>query len=285
VYVIELGPQASDAAAITALQTWITANEQPQQFYAYLFPPSWDTDQSAAIKTLAGNYSSPQGLRYFVVSTTPSNINVYDGIKSILAVAPSPTEGASECQAASVFYQWLVNNPGPANILPPMAYRYLYGITPWTQKGNGTTITNILSAFGNIALQAAEGGLSNVALYKGTTMDGAQASSWYGIDWMQIQAKQALAAAIINGSNQQPPLLYDQNGINSLLAVAQRIANNAVAYGCAESATVSAIPFATYVAQNPNDYGNGVYNGLSCTMTSQNGFLSITFNLAAVQIA
>jgi len=70
VFVIELGPQASDAAAITALQTWITNNEQPQQFYAYLLPPSWDTDDSAAIKTLAGNYSSAQGLRYFFVTTT-----------------------------------------------------------------------------------------------------------------------------------------------------------------------------------------------------------------------
>lgn len=282
-YVLELGPQASNAAAIAALQTWITNNDNPQQFYAYLVPGAWDANQSSALKTLAANYSSAQGMRYFFVTTTQANLAVYAGVKSVFAVVPSPTQAVAEHQAAAFFYQWLVNNPGPANILAPMSYRFLSGITQWTQKGNGSAITAILTAFGNIALQGAEGGITSVCAYKGTTMDGAQAASWYGVDWVQINAKQDLAAAILNGSNQQPPLLYDQNGINSLQAVAQRVASNAVSYGCAASATVSAVPFATYIAANPNDYANGVYNGLSCTMTSQKGFLSITFNLSAVQ--
>jgi hypothetical protein len=202
------------------LQTWISTNDQPQQFYAYLVPGAWDADQSTALNTLAANYSSPQGMRYFFVTTTQSNISAYAGTKSVLTTVPSPTAAAAEHDAAAAFYQWLVNNPGPANILAPMAFRFLYGITPWTQAANGAAINAILTAFGNIGLTAAEGGLSNVALYKGTTMDGNQASAWYGVDYVQIQAKQALAAAVVNGSNQQPPLLYNQNGINSLQAVA-----------------------------------------------------------------
>jgi hypothetical protein len=63
------------------------------------------------------------------------------------------------------------------------------------------------------------------------------------------------------------------------------VANAAVAYGCAASATVSAVPFATYVAANPANYAAGIYDGLSCTMTTQQGFLSITFNLSATQFA
>jgi hypothetical protein len=284
-YVLELGAQASDAAAITALQTWITANDSPQQFYAYLLPGAWDADQSAALNTFCANYSSAQGMRYFFVTTSSANLSAYAGTKSVFAVVPSPTAATSEHDAAAFFYQWLVNNPGPGNILAPMAYRFLYGITPWAQKGNGSTINSILTAFGNIGLTAAEGGLSNTAAFKGTTMDGTQSAAWYGVDYVQIQAKQALAAAIVNGSNQQPPLLYDQNGINSLQAVAQGVANAAVAYGCAASATVSAVAFSAYVAANPANYAAGIYNGLSCTMTTQNGFLSITFNLDAVSFA
>jgi len=45
-------------------------------------------------------------------------------------------------------------------------------------------------------------------------------------------------------------------------------------------ATVQAVPFAQYVADNPNDYFEGVYNGLSLVMTPQIGFKSITFNIS-----
>lgn len=284
-YVLELGPETSDAAGITALQNWIATNDQPQQFYAYLLPGAWDADAASELNTFCDNYSSPQGMRYFFVTTTVGNLSTYAGNKAVFAVVPSPTAAPGEHDASGPFYQWLVNNPGSANQLAPMSYRFLFGITPWVQKGNGASINSVLSAYGNLAIQASEGGLSNVALYKGTTMDGQQASAWYGIDWVQIQEKQALAAAIINGSNQNPPLLYDQNGINALQAVAQNIANNAVAFGCAASAVVTAVSFADYVAANPNDYAAGIYKGLYCTMTTQNGFLSITFNLNAVQFA
>lgn len=281
--VVELGSQASNAAAISALQTWITNYDTPQSIYSFVVPGAWDVDQSVALNALASNYSSASGRRYFFVTTTQAHLSAYAGNKAVFAVVPSPTAQAAEHQAAAFMYNWLVNNPGPANKLAPMAFRFLFGITPWTQQGNGIAINNVLSANGNLALVAAEGGLSNIAAYDGLTMDGNQGSVWYGIDWVQINVKQALAAAIINGSNQQPPLLYDQSGINTLQQIAQRVANNAVAYGCANTATVTSVPFATYTAQNPNDYGNGVYNGLACTMTAQNGFLSITFNLDVVQ--
>lgn len=284
-YVLELGPQASNEAAITALQTWITNNDTgPQEYYAYLLPASWDKDESAAVNTLASNFSSATGLRYFFINTTSGTIAAYTN-KAVFATVPSPTQAASEMVSAALFYQWLANNPSATNILAPMAYRYLYGVTPWVQKGNSSAINAVLSANGNLALTGSEGGISNTILFKGTLMSGVQASAWYGIDWVQVQAKQALAAAIINGSNQQPPLLYNQAGINSLLAVAQKVAASAISFGCAATATVTATSYADYIAANPDDYAAGVYNGLSCTMTSQNGFLSITFNLDAVQFA
>lgn len=280
VYVLELGEVTTAAAAITALDTWITAN--PGIFYAYLLPKSWDNANSTAINTLANKYSSPSGQTYFFVTTTLAHVTTYDTNKAVWAVIESLTEASTEVQAAAMFYQWLVNNPGPANPLAPMAYRFLFGVTPWVKMGNSTSINSALTAFANLVLTGAEGGISTATLFKGTTMDGKQSAFWYGVDWFRIQVKQALAAAIINGSNSNPPLLYNQAGINTLQAVAQAIGNSAVAYGCALSVSVSAVDFVTYTTANPNDYAAGIYNGLSATMVGTSGFLTITFQLDAV---
>lgn len=235
------------------------------------------------LKTIADNYSSPTGKTYFFVTTTTSTMADYANVKSVFSFVDSPTAAADEFQCAMPFYQWLVNNPKSATPLAPMAYRYAYGVTPWAQKGNQATMNSILTNYTNLIYTGAEGGISNAALFKGTLMDGEQCSWWYGIDWIQIQVKQALAAAIINGSNSNPPLLYNQPGINDLQKKAQKVADSAVTFGCALSAVVNATPFSTYTSENPNDYNAGIYDGLSATVVGQNGFLTITFKLEAVQ--
>ena len=283
-YVFELGALTTAALSIAALNTWIATYSNPQVFYAYLLPGSWDA-QAAALNTMAANYESPSGQTYFFVTTSVGNISVYAANKAVFAVVPSPSASSTEQQSAAFFYQWLVNKPSTANKLAPMSYRYLYGVVPWAQMGNATSLDTVLTAFGNLVITGAEGGISTSAQFKGTTMDGEQAAWWYGIDWCRIQLKQALAAAIINGSNSQPPLLYDQPGINTLQATAQQIGDSAVSFGCALSVTVNAVPFYTYTQANPSDYNAGIYNGLSATIVGQTGFLTITFNLDAVQFA
>lgn len=238
---------------------------------------------SSALAVMAANYESPTGKTYFFVSASTSDLTDYANIKSIFAVVPSILAPSTEFTAAAPFYQWLVNNPQASNRLAPMGYRYMFGVTPWIESQNQVTLTNILSLYGNYIGTGAEGGISNMTLFKGTMMDGNQASFWYGIDWIQIQIKQALAAAIINGSNRNPPLEYDPAGIRTLREIAQGVVNTARQFGCALSGTVTAIPFGTYIRQNPGDYTAGVYNGLSATVTGPSGFLTITFNLDAVQ--
>lgn len=282
-YVLELGVASTAATAITALQTWITNNSTPQVFYAYLVPASWDAASSAALNTMTANYESPSGQTYFFVTTTVSNLPNYAANKAVIALVPSPTAAATEHQASGAFYDWLVNNPGPANPLAPMGRRWQYGVTPWAQANNQTSINTVLTDYGNLILTGAEGGVSTASLFNGTTMDGEQAAWWYGVDWFRIQVKQALANAVLNGSNSNPPLLYNQHGINTLLAVAQNVANSAVQFGCLLSATVTAVPFSTYTTQNPNDYNNGIYNGFSATVVGQNAFLTLTFQLDATQ--
>lgn len=240
---------------------------------------------ACAMDILAANYASPTSKTYFFVTTSQANLPNYAGTKSVLAFVPSPNAVSTEFGAAAFFYQWLVNNPSSSNKLAPMAYRYLYGVTPWPQTGQSAAINAILTGNGNIILTGAEGGISNACIFKGTLMDGSQASWWYGVDWFQLNVKQDLAAAIINGSNSNPPLLYDQPGINTLTGVANNRGSSAVSFGCALSVSVSATNFVTYTTQNPNDYQAGIYNGLAATVVGQNGFLTVTFNIDAVQFA
>jgi hypothetical protein len=285
-YVLELGTVGSSAAGITALGNWITANSSPQIFYAYLVPATWDVDGAAALNTLAATYSSPTGKTYFFVTTTAGTMSAYAATtKAVIALVNSPTAAGTEFQAAALFYQWLANDPGAATPAAPMDFRFVFGVTPWVFTNNRATIQSIISAYVNLILTGAEGGISTALLRNGTTMDGNQAMFWYAVDWILINADEDLAAAVINGSNTNPPLYYNQAGINTLLSVARVIATASISFGLCLSATVTAVPFSTYVAANPSDYAAGVYKGFACTATPQNGFRQITFNLTATQFA
>ena len=59
----------------------------------------------------------------------------------------------------------------------------------------------------------------------------------------------------------------------------------AVSYGCAQSVTVRAVAYQTYVTANPTDYEDGIYNGLSATVVAQNGFLTVTFTINVSQFS
>ena len=239
-----------------------------------------------ALDTLAGDYASNTSKLYFFGTTSASTISQYSASKSLFMVCPAPTAPSTEFTAAAFFYQALINNPSASNQLAPMSYRFLHGVTAWAANStNNTNIQTILTAYGNIAYPPSEGGLSGAAAYKGTVMSGTQFSNWYGLDWYQINSDVAIAAAIINGSNSNPPLLYDQTGINTLDGVVQQVADNAVRFGAVLSASVTATPFATYTTQNPTDYANGIYNGLYASATAQNGFLTITFNIDVSEFA
>ena len=249
--------------------------------------PVLTVHMSCSLNVLAGNYSSPAGMTYFFATVAQANLANYTGsvYKSLFLTVQAPTAPSTEFTAASAFYQWLVNSPGTANQLAPMAYRYAYGVTNWVLNGNQAAINTVLTDYANLILTGAQGGISTACLFKGTTMDGEQSDWWYGVDWFQIQVDQALSAAIINGSNSNPPLLYNQLGINTLQAVAQQVANNAVTFGCLLSATVTATPFITYTNANPTHYNAGIYNGLYAAVVGQNGFLTITFNLNVSEFA
>jgi len=287
VYVLELGAQGSASAGITALTTWIAANLVPQVFYAYLVPATWDTTTSSNLNTLAALYSSTTSKTYFFITTTSANISSYLATtKSAVCVVNSPTAASTEFQAAAPFAAFLANNPQIASPAAPMNFRFLSGVTPWAYittggTSNVSTINSILTSYGNLILSGAEGGISTATLRNGTTMDGNQLMFWYAVDWILIQAQIRLANAIINGSNSNPPLYYNQFGINQLLGVLDDMGSTGVSYGLLLSATFTATSFAAYTAANPSNYAAGIYDGFSCVATPQLGFTQIEFFLNA----
>ena len=286
VYVLELGTQGSASAGITALTTWIAANLGV--FYTYCVPATWDTTTASNLNTLCGLYATTTSATYFFITTTSAHLSTYTN-KSCVCVVNSPTEVSTNFPAAAFMYQFLANNPGVGSPVPTMNFRYAYSVTAWPANNAGTstasTITTILSAYGNFIGTGAEGGISTALLRNGTTMDGNQMMYWYAVDWMAIQADLQLANALINASNNGTPIPYNQFGINALLSVLDNIGLTATSYGLVLVATFTATPFNTYSAANPSAYAAGTYGGFFCTMTPQLGFAQITFNLNATNFA
>ena len=225
---------------------------------------------------------SPNSQFYYFVTASKANSGGYP-YKSAFVFSDSPDMQANANDAAVAFYSWLSNNPAPNNFLAGMGYRQMPGATALPDE-NDPDVQSILTNYANLILTGAQAGLPTTEfLFKGTLGDGSQASAWYGIDWVAIQMQQAINADILNGSNRQPPLLYDQKGVEELAAVAQAVENDAISFKCCLQATVSYTPFATYIATNQGqlDYGAGAYNGLSVEITAQQQFLTVTVDLTA----
>ena len=214
----------------------------------------------------------------YAVSANPGTSSVLGTLQASL-YANTGVVAASEFSIASAFYMMLSYNPSAANLVTPFAFSYVYGVTPFPTRGNNALLTTLKAAYTNVIGTGAEGGISNTIILWGTTEDGHDLTYWYSVDWVQITADEMISNAVINGSNNpQNPLYYDQNGINRLRAAAQVVMNNAIAFGLALApVTVTAVPFATYVSQNPTDYPAGIYRGLAVSYTPQRGFTQIVF--------
>ena len=214
---------------------------------------------------------------YYATPSNPGTVTVQGALQASLYANAGVT--ATEFGSASAFYNLLAYNPSAANRVAPFAFKYVYGVTPFPTRGNNSLLTTLKNSNVNIIGTGAEGGISTAIILWGTTEDSYDLTYWYSVDWVQINADQFISNAIINGSNNpQNPLYYDQNGINRLQAVAQVVMNNAIAFGLALAPVkVTAVPFATYVSQNPTDYPAGIYRGLAVSYTPNRGFIQIVF--------
>lgn len=284
VYVLELGP--SDASTgPTALSTFITAN--PQFFYVYLVPKSWDG--SANFISLANTFKTDTSKTYFFVTTTTGTYTVYAGNKSVFAMVEAPGVSLTEFDAAEAFQAFLSYAPSSTNQLTPFAYKYLYDATPYPVLGNSALLATLTTANVNYVATAAEGGFPTQSMVSnGTLMDGNDASWWYAIDNLAINAQQTAASVVIQGSNNPlAPLWYSQSGINTLQDSEYQLLVNSVAYALSQGTVtrtsldqqtfvnnlndgdyvgqnvVNAVPYLTYITANPSQYAANTYGGIT----------------------
>ena len=248
-----------------------------------VLPGQWFTISGCTPSGYNGTFQALQGTAgttlLYALPTDPSAESVLGTLVASTYANAGATSG--EFSIASLMYRLLNYAPSAANLVAPFAFGYVVGVTPFPTRGQGATLAALKAANVNIIGTGAEGGISNTIILWGTAEDGHDLTYWYSVDWMQINQDEFIANAIINGSNNAAnPLYYDQNGINRLLAVAQGVANRAIAFGLALGpVTVTAVPFVQYVTQNPSDYPAGIYRGLGVSYTPQRGFIEIFFNI------
>lgn len=210
----------------------------------------------------------------------------------------------TEFTLASIMWVVLHYAPSDTNKVPPLAFSYVYGVTPFPVRGMGPVRTALRAAYTNIIGTGAEGGITNAIVLWGRNRDGKPFNYWYSTDWVAITADVELANAIINGSNTPiNPLYYNQNGIDRLEAVLARVVNRGVTFGLIlfpaiqtgltgpeltealssntfiGKSVVNAVPFIPYSQNNPSHYAQGQYDGLSASFVPLRGFAQITVNL------
>ena len=315
VYVLELG-KLGDITAIAALSTYLTNNPNSNYtpgstgyFYAYCVPREWAGETT--YQTLTAAYEAADKMTYFFTPMTTVNYtNFTNTQKAVWGSVEAPTILSTEYDAAADMYDVCVQNPSSTSQVPPFAFTYQFNVTPYPLSGNSTILASLKAAGVNVVGTGAQGGISNNILLYGTTMDTKSFNWWYSIDWTVLNCNLAVANAVINGSNTNiNPLYYNQAGINTLQSTVARVLNNGVTYGLllgtviqteldpttfatnvangvyAGNAVVNAVPFTTYVAENPSDYSIGKYGGLQVAIVPQLGFEQIVIDLNASQFA
>jgi hypothetical protein len=324
VYVLEMGLNASDAADVTALENWLSLN--PRSFYGYLFPRRFGsvTATLTALENLLKQYQAPESMTYFWLTVTQTTMNLLQPqptidapYKDVIQFIEAPiltdptkvnlTDPEGEFSAAAMFYNAINYSPSQINMIAPMAFKYLYGVTMFPTQGNGPLLKSIKANNTNYVATGAQGGIAYNIVYPGWTMDAQDYFNWwYTIDWVQIAAQQSVTNAVVNGANNPiAPLYYNQDGINTLAATLAGTMYQAATYGMvlgtitvtslnqpglqqaitgnafAGMCDVNAVPFLDYTLANPGDYKIGEYDGLSVLFIPQRGFIHILVTIVA----
>jgi hypothetical protein len=333
-WVLELGYQNSIDNKVVALETWLKNN--PKTIYGFLMPrefgsdpeaiPAWPglpTPAPAPTKwmNLLKQYQAPETMEYFWITVTPDTMqtlgptykDVFQLVEAPVLTDPTGaniSDPEGEFTLAAVFYNALAYRPSNTNRIAPMAFKYVYGVTMYPQRNNGSLLVSFKQNKTNYISTGAEGGISFTMVYEGVTLDGHDYFNWwYTIDWVQIEVNLNLSNAIINGSNNPlAPLYYNQDGINYLQTVLYHTMVSASTFGMvlgkitmttydgpnltnainggefAGECDINAVPFLNYTLANPGDYKIGEYDGLSTLFIPARGFIHILVNVVATDL-
>lgn len=120
---------------------------------------------------------------------------------------------------------------------------------------------------------------NNTIIMNGRCMDSRAIDYWYQWDLTSLEVERSLVQLILNGvNNPNYAIRYNQNGIDTISASIIATLNKMIEYGCVtefgasyNSATnellnigyIYAVDYYSYIANQPDDYQNEVYKGIS----------------------
>lgn len=275
--------------AVKVLSDFVASGEL--RVYEWACPTSFynNTDFIALVKSYSGitrgQYFSlelPEGTD----PSTDETFALYIQSKSFAPVYPSLVEGESSNGAivgikAGNLYNLSVSNP-----LSLLQWKTVYGITPRDRLSN--SLVDALNENGCSWIGSLN---NNTVVLGGMVADGQNWESYFALDTFIFRLTVDIASMMIQASNNPlQSISFNQNGINIIKNKLVAISNTMLSFGVLDNfgsdydtntnailntGEWSAIDFATYKANQYEDWKNGIYNGASCYVTIRHFVLQI----------
>ena len=244
-----------------------------------------------------------------ILTQTPGTMTTAGSVLANPVANAGTVANTDEFSIAADLWRWLNYAPSSTNKVAPMDNGFIYGVTPFPVRYFNPVVSALKAAHINYTGTGAEGGISNTTIKWGTTMDGNDATYWYAADWVAINLDINTSNAVINGANNPiNPLYYNQPGINALAAIGGSTLTSGVTFGLINGsviitgldgpvldqnldngdyvnmAVLNAIPFVTYLEENPDDYKPGIYRGMSAIFMPNRGFSQIFYTVTVTEL-
>lgn len=275
--------------AVKVLSDFVASGEL--RVYEWACPTSFydNTNFIALVKSYsgitAGQYFSlklPEGTN----PSTDETFALYIQSKSFVPVYPSLVEGESSNGAivgikAGNLYNLSVSNP-----LSLLQWKTVYGITPRDRLSN--SLVDALNENGCSWIGSLN---NNTVVLGGMVADGQNWESYFALDTFIFRLTVDIASMMIQASNNPlQSISFNQNGINIIKNKLVAISNTMLSFGVLDNfgsdydtntnailntGEWSAIDFATYKANQYQDWKDGIYNGASCYVTIRHFVLQI----------
>lgn len=275
--------------AVKVLSDFVASGEL--RVYEWACPTSFydNTDFIALVKSYsritAGQYFSLE-LPECTDPSTDETFALYIQSKSFAPVYPSLVEGESSNGAivgikAGNLYNLSVSNP-----LSLLQWKTVYGITPRDRLSN--SLVDALNENGCSWIGSLN---NNTVVLGGMVADGQNWESYFALDTFIFRLTVDIASMMIQASNNPlQSISFNQNGINIIKNKLVAISNTMLSFGVLDNfgsdydtntnailntGEWSAIDFATYKANQYQDWKDGIYNGASCYVTIRHFVLQI----------
>lgn len=275
--------------AVKVLSDFVASGEL--RVYEWACPTSFydNTDFIALVKSYSGITAGQYFSLELPEGTDPSideTFALYIQSKSFAPVYPSLVEGESSNGAivgikAGNLYNLSVSNP-----LSLLQWKTVYGITPRDRLSN--SLVDALNENGCSWIGSLN---NNTVVLGGMVADGQNWESYFALDTFIFRLTVDIASMMIQASNNPlQSISFNQNGISIIKNKLVAISNTMLSFGVLDNfgsdydtntnailntGEWSAIDFATYKANQYQDWKDGIYNGASCYVTIRHFVLQI----------